>query len=110
MKTIETFTGNNDQIRLAQSFLKWAKTNCRWLYATIITQGNELRHFDSVRVLRNMNINGCTIANTIERENLIPSFQNWLDSLSEEMIAVFYNDCHNFYTAAGYKIAKALKI
>ncbi len=99
MKTIETFTGNNNQIRLAQSFLKWTKNNCSWLYATIITQGDELRHFDSKRILRNMNINGGVIASTIERENLIPSFQNWLYSLNEEMIATFYNDCRNFYTA-----------
>ena len=99
MKTIESFTGNNDQIRLAQSFLKWTKTNCSWLYKVLTTQGNELRHFDSILILRNMNINGGVIASTIERENLIPSFQNWLNSLSEEMIAVFYNDCRKFYTA-----------
>ncbi len=101
MRTIETFTGKRSQIRLAQSFMRWAKGNSSFLYITFSNLGDDSRHFDSIRILRDINSNASSIANMIDSGGLIPSFQNWLNTLSEDMIGAFYNSCPKFIEALG---------
>lgn len=99
MRTIETFTGKRSQIRLAQSFMRWTKGNIRFLYITLANLGDDSRHFDSVRILKDINSNASSIASMIDREGAIPSFQIWLDTLSEDMIGAFINNCPRFIEA-----------
>lgn len=99
MRTIETFTGKRSQIRLAQSFMRWVKGNSSFLYMTFANLGDDSRHFDSIRILREINSNASSIANMIERSGSIPSFQNWLNTLSEDMIGAFYKSCPRFIEA-----------